>query len=318
VITIAGIEVFVREGARGGRPVLLLNGIGANSDMWGALEERLSQSLHTITVDAPGCGRSSTPPLPLPVSEIAALTRDLLDELGQPRVDVLGYSFGGLVAQELARQAPDRVGRMALAATACGWGSRPGTLASLALISTPLRYHSRFVYEHTNGLLSPADSDLVKRVPTLSEARLRHPPPLLGYCYQLAAGMFWSSLPWLHAVEVPTLVLAGALDHLVPAANGVQLARLLPNARLHLLPDEGHLFVFDPESASHSLLEEFFSAEEPETSDAWSRGTAVEDDDVVDDALASSVGAQPHWAISDAYRRFVQAQAPPHNGNHPS
>ncbi len=301
-----GVDLFVRE--RGdGRALLLINGIGGNADMWGSLEDRLAGAAHTIVFDTPGAGRSSTPRWPLSISEFARIAAALVDELGHAEVDVLGFSFGGLVAQELARQEPGRVRRLALAATACGWGSKPGTIASLALITMPVRYHSRAIYERTNFLLSPADAGLVTRLPHLTEARLRYPPPLLGYGYQLAAGIFWSSLPWLHTVRTPTLVLAGALDHLVPPANGIQLARLLPQARLHVFGEEGHLFVLDPDSPSHPLLEDFFGAGVLDASTAWSTGRAVDDDGDVDEAFRNSVGAQPHSALSDLYRRYVRS-----------
>jgi pimeloyl-ACP methyl ester carboxylesterase len=129
-VTVGGVDLFVREGRGEGHPLLLLNGIGSNTDMWGSLEDRLSGVARTIVVDAPGSGRSSTPPLPLSISEIAELVRALIDDLGHEQVDMLGYSFGGLVAQELARRDAARVRRMALVGTACGWGSRPGTFAS--------------------------------------------------------------------------------------------------------------------------------------------------------------------------------------------
>jgi poly(3-hydroxyoctanoate) depolymerase len=302
-----GLEVYVRE--RGdGTPLLLLNGIGGNAEMWGALEDRLAAVARTIVFDAPGSGRSQTPRWPLRIPGYADVTSVLLDELGYDRVDVLGFSFGGLVAQELAHRHPERVRRLALVSTACGWGSKPGTLASLVLISMPFRYHSRVVYERTNQLLSPADHALVERLPQLAEARLSHPPPLLGYGYQLGAGMLWTSLPWLHTVDAPTLVLAGGLDHLVPSANGLQLARLLPRARLQVLPDEGHLFVLDPESEGQALLEGFFAAAEPEASHAWATGRSVDDDETVEAAFAAATGsAQPHGVLSDAYRRSVLA-----------
>lgn len=305
-ISANGVDLFVRE--RGdGRPLLLINGIGGNADMWGALEERLAGAATTIVFDTPGAGRSSTPRWPLSISEFARITGTLLDELGHDEVDVLGFSFGGLVAQELAHRSPERIRRLALVGTACGWGSKPGTIASLALISLPVRYHSRAVYERTNRLLSPADQGLVDRLPHLTAARLRYPPPLLGYGYQMAAGMFWSSLTWLPTVHAPTLVLAGALDHLIPPANGVQLARLLPEARLHILEDEGHLFVLDPESPSQPLLQDYFGADELGDSSAWSNGRLVVDDGEVEDAFRTSIGSRPHGALSDAYRRYVLA-----------
>lgn len=299
-----GVELFVRS--RGtGRPLLLVNGLGGSVEMLEALEVRLARVAATIAVELPGAGRSPTPSRPLSISGLARVLGGLLDELGHGEVDVLGYSLGGTVAQQLAHDQPQRVRRLALAATACGWGSAPGAFEALALLSMPYRYHSRMLYEQTTRLLGPADRELLRRRPALSEARLRHPPPLLGYAYQLTAGALWSSLPWLETVRVPTLVLNGEADRLVPAANGIQLARLLPESRLHVLPGEGHLFVGDPESKALPLLEDFFSARTLERSRTWTTGMQVTDDATVDAAFEAAGGAQPHRALSDAYRRFV-------------
>ena len=303
-----GVEMFVRLRGKG-RPVLLINGLGANVEMLATLEERLADVAHTIAVELPGAGRSPTPRRPLSIASMARVLVDLLDELGHEQVDVLGFSLGGTVAQQLAHDSPDRVRRLALASTACGWGSLPGTFESLALISMPIRYHSRSLYERTTPLASPADQDLLPRVPGLAEARLRHPPSLLGYTYQLTAGAFWSSLPWLSSVSVPTLVLTGDGDRLVQPANGIQLARLLPESRLHVLPGEGHLYVCDPESPALPLLADFFSSRTLARCNAWTSGTVVADDETVEAAFDASGGAQPHRALSDAFRRYVQHSA---------
>ncbi len=84
-------------------------------------------------------GRSRKSPLVLNHPAYAAMICRLLDGLEVDRCDVLGYSFGGTVAQQLARQAPDRVRRTALVGTSCGWGSIPPAARALALIATPLR-----------------------------------------------------------------------------------------------------------------------------------------------------------------------------------
>jgi poly(3-hydroxyoctanoate) depolymerase len=308
IVSVRGLRLFVRE--RGdGVPILLINGLGSNSDMWGAVERRLGLRGRTIAYDMPGSGRSPTPQRPLAISALARLAGALLDELGHESADVLGFSLGGLVAQQLAHDAPDRVRRLALTATACGWGSMPPTAEAMVLLSMPLRYHSRTLYWQTNGLLNPADRDLLRRVPSLTASRLRYPPPLVGYTYQMAAGSLWSSLPWLASVRVPTLVLSGAADAVVPAANGLQLARLLPESRLHVVPDGGHLFVFDPDGPAIGLLEDFFASPRLSDSKAWSQGTHVDQDDVVEAAFAASHGALPHRLLSDAYRRFVATGA---------
>jgi pimeloyl-ACP methyl ester carboxylesterase len=308
-VRVHGVELFVRERGEGD-PLLMINGLGANVEMWGPAEERLSTVARTITFDAPGTGRSATPLWPQSIPRSAAVAARLLDELEYERVDVLGFSLGGLVAQEFAHQVPERIRRLALAGTAVGWGSMPGTLPALALIAMPARYYSRTLSEQTNWLLSPADRALLGRLTALTEARLRHPPSLLGYAGQFWAGALWSSLRWLPSVRVPTLVLHGQADHLVPPANAVQLARLLPVARLHVLADEGHFVVFDPASPALSLLEDFFTSPTPEASVAWSSGTLVDDDAALEAAFATSAGAQPYRALSAIYRRFFQPEQP--------
>ena len=302
-LSLRGIDLFVREQGQG-HPLVLVNGLGGNLEMWGKLEERLAGCARTITFDAPGTGRSSTPLRFRSMQELSALVWEALDLLGHGRVDVLGYSLGGVLSQQLAHDHPERVRRMALAATGCGWGSMPGTLPALSLMAMPLRYYSRRFYEQTNRLLSQADSggNAGERLRQQAEARLKHPPSLLGYTYQLWAGALFSSLRWLPTVPIPTLVLTGDDDQLVPPANSVQLARLLPESRLQFVPGEGHLFLFDPESAAADLLVDYFSARSLRSSRAWKTGEIVDDDATVSAAFRASYGSQPFRAVSSIFR----------------
>jgi pimeloyl-ACP methyl ester carboxylesterase len=303
-MTVEGADLFVRE--RGvGAPILLLNGLGSNADMWGAVEDELSTIGRTVVFDMPGSGRSPTPRAPLSISDHADLALALLDELGHAQADVVGFSLGGMVAQQLARNAGDRVRRLTLVGTGCGLGGMPPTLQALMLLSMPFRYHSERVYHGTNHLLTEADRRLLARLSSLSASRLRHPPPLLGYAYQLAAGSLWSSLQWLETIRVPTLVLVGSVDQVVPPANGYQLARLLPTSRLHVV-DGGHLCLFDPEGPAVELVKDFFASPAFAESTAWVSGAEIVDDDLVEAQLSASSGAYPHRVVAAAYRRFVQ------------
>jgi pimeloyl-ACP methyl ester carboxylesterase len=264
-VSVRGLEIFVRERGRG-FPLLIINGIGANVDMLVASETALARGSRTIVFDAPGTGRSSTPILPLPIVSVAHVASDLLDELGHPQADVLGFSHGGLVAQELARIAPERVRRLALVSTACGWGSHFGDPAVLLTLATPLRYYSRSFSASTSRLYGERDS-MVEA--SLGEARIGSPPTILGYAYQLLAAATWSSLPWLGTLRQPTLVVTGSDDRVTVPANAVQLARLIENSRLHILPGEGHLALFDPESRAQPLLADFFSAPDLAKATSW-------------------------------------------------
>lgn len=305
VVSLPGLRLFVREWGEGAPPVLLINGLGANLEMWGPAQERLSQTARTIAFDAPGMGRSRTSPVVLTHPALAAMICRLLDALEVDRCDVVGYSFGGTVAQQLARQAPDRVRRMALVGTSCGWGSIPPTARAMALISTPLRYYSRRVLEQTNHLLDGGSGDRESETRRLQvDARLQHPPTLTGYTQQLIAGASWSSLHWVSTLRPPVLVLAGSQDRIVPPANGALLSHLLFESRLHVLADEGHLMLFDPESRAHDLLADFFSAPALKDCESWLSADAV-DEDQLRGALRTSDGAQPIKALSGAYRRWV-------------
>jgi pimeloyl-ACP methyl ester carboxylesterase len=305
-VTVRGLRLYVREQGDG-HPLLLINGLGGHADMWGPAEHRLSERSRTIVFDAPGTGRSSTSPVPIPLPVVVKLLTRVLDELGHALVDVAGYSLGGVMAQQFARTAPHRVRRLALVATSSGWGSAPPDLSSLALISTPARYLSPQLYKATSHLLDGGDRF---RDPGLKQAqaerRNRHPPSVVGYAQQFLQGSTWSSLHWSYRLAMPTLVIAGARDRLVPAANSLLLAYRIPDSRLHLLPDEGHLMLFDPLSRSSRLLADFFSSPDHARSLAWRSGETVVDYDRVEQALRAAPGVQPLKALSGAYRAWVR------------
>ena len=204
-----GLRIFVREQGDG-FPLLMINGLGGNVEMWGPAERVLSQRSHTIVFDAPGMGRSRPSPVALPLPLMARALGRLLDELGHTQVDVIGYSLGGVVAQQLAHSAPGRVRRLALVGTSCGWGSAPPDLMSMALISTPLRYLSPTVYRATSHLLDGGERFRDAELKTAqAEARSAHPPSMLGYAQQFLQGTTWSSLHWSWGLKAPTLVISG-------------------------------------------------------------------------------------------------------------
>jgi len=243
-----------------GDPVLLINGIGAHLGMWNPMRTALA-GMRVISFDSPGTGRSPTTPIPLGMEALARLATGVLDELEIERADVLGYSFGGLVAQRLARRSPERVRRLVLAATTPGWGGVPGSFGTLAQMSTPLRYYSREYYEATIGGLMGGrarhDDEFVR---LHGERRRDHPPGLLGYTWQLAAlAGDPGSLPWLHRIETPTLVVTGDDDPVMPVANSRLLAAKLPHARLLVLPGEGHLMLLDPDSGALPAIRDFLA-----------------------------------------------------------
>ena len=108
----AGLRLRVSRTGQG-HPLLLITGIGANLDMWAPFE-RLVTDRELIAFDTPGVGLSQRPRAPLRMHQLARVVRELMDVLALERADVLGYSFGGALAQELARRSPERVRRLIL------------------------------------------------------------------------------------------------------------------------------------------------------------------------------------------------------------
>ena len=122
------------------RPITRSRGLGGNIEMWDRFGRALNRhDIQTIAYDASGTGLSPTRLVPRRMPGLARQAAHLLDALGHPQADVLGVSFGGAVAQELALGNPHRVRRLVLASTACGLGGVPGNPLVLSLLATPLR-----------------------------------------------------------------------------------------------------------------------------------------------------------------------------------
>jgi len=240
-----------------GPPLLLVMGLGGNIEMWEPLVEEL-RDFQTIAFDAPGTGESDTPRWPLSMRRLAAITAQLARSLGHPRVDVLGVSYGGAIAQELAHRHPERVRRLVLAATSFGVGSLPGRPGALALLSTPYRYYSR---GHLRAVAPRLYGGQIARRPRLLDehaySRLGHAPSVRGYLWQLAAIAGWSSLPFLRRLRMPVLVLTGDDDPIIRVTNARVMAALIPRARLRILRGAGHLFLVDQAAESAQLIRDF-------------------------------------------------------------
>ncbi len=242
-VQIGGLRIRYRVFGTG-RPLLLIMGIGANLDMWQPLIPALSGH-EVIAFDAPGTGGSATPRLPRSMRQNADVVRVLLDRLGLPAVDVLGLSWGGLLAQKFAIDHPTRVRRLVLAATMPGWPSIPGRPSALRHLLSPKRYYSS---AHFTEIAGDLYGGRVRQSPEVVLSQLQHrvtrPPSPSGYFAQIASTWTYSGLLSLHRVKAPTLVLAGNDDPIIPERNSLIFGRLIPNVTVEVV-DGGHLFLLD-------------------------------------------------------------------------
>ena len=251
------LRVGVRRGEKARPPLLLFNGIGANIELVEPFLDALDGA-EAIVFDVPGVGGSPAPWRPYRPWTLARMSARLLDRLGYERVDVLGVSWGGALAQQFAFQQANRCRRLVLAATSPGHLMVPGRLTVLLKMATPRRYKDP---DYMQSIAGDIYGGAFRGSPALVRKHLRHVrwSSDYGYYLQLAAGFGWSSLPWLRFLQQPTLVMAGTDDPIVPVANGHILAKLIPDARLVTI-DDGHLFLVTSAEQSARQISDFLSA----------------------------------------------------------
>ncbi len=264
-INVNGTKVFVaiRRGDGSGPPLLLINGIGANLEVFdpfiAALDKAGRKKIGTIRFDVPGVGGSPSTLFPLRFRGLARLIAQLLDAAGYQEVDVLGISWGGGLAQQFAHQYPQRCRRLVLVATSTGALSVPGRPGVLAKLLSPRRYLQP---SYLVNIAPTIYGGIFRQRPDLARAyaHLVRAPHGLGYYRQLLAGMGWTSLPWLHQLRQQTLILAGNDDPIVPPVNARIMVRLIPHARLHIV-NGGHLMLLTERGQVAPLVYQFLREE---------------------------------------------------------
>jgi poly(3-hydroxyalkanoate) depolymerase len=261
-VEVEGINLRVAtQSGKAGLPLLLFNGIGANLELCFPFMEAMVDR-EIVIFDVPGTGRSEMSWRPRRFSGLARLANKLLDRLGYQRVDVIGVSWGGALAQQFARQYPDRCRRLVLAATSPGAVMVPGRPSALSKMITPRRYLSPTYMQKAAGDIYGGEA---RRDPQLISAHTARiiAPQFMGYIYQLLAGMGWTSIHWLHRIRQPTLVMAGADDPLVPPVNARIIAMLVPNNRLVIVPGGGHLFMLHSLDKVAPVISQFLDSDAP-------------------------------------------------------
>lgn len=255
------LRVAVRPGTDHVPPLLLMNGIGASLEVLQPFVDALDRRRTVIRFDVPGVGGSPRPVVPYLMATFAPVVSELLTRLGHTdAVDVLGFSWGGGLAQQFAVQCRRRCRRLVLAATGMGSLMVPAHPRILARMLTPRRHrdpeYARRIAGELYGGSMRSDPERAARV---LHAAAR-PGPRRGYYYQLAAGAGWSSLPALPLIRQPTLIVAGDDDPLIPAVNAHLMTRLIPRAQLHLYRG-GHLALITEAPEFAAVIEGFLDRE---------------------------------------------------------
>jgi pimeloyl-ACP methyl ester carboxylesterase len=257
---------YRRFGASVGRPLLCLQHFAGTLDNWDpAITDPLAMGREVVLFESAGVGRS-TGQVPETVGGMAAHALMFMDGLGLSRCDVLGFSLGGMIAQEMVVDRPSAFRRMILVGTAPRGGEDIMHLEKPSL-AKHFRDPGRSGYEILKGLFfAPSQSSqaagqaFIQRLVQRQEDREPMSGPTV-VAAQMAAFREWEKVVGkrfadLKHIRQPTLVVNGVQDQLIPVWNSYQLSENLPNAVLLTYPDSGHgsLFQF-PEPFTRQVKE---------------------------------------------------------------
>jgi poly(3-hydroxyalkanoate) depolymerase len=261
-ITVGGrqLRVAVRPGSGTGRiPLLLINGIGVSLETFEPFVRELDPGVDVIRFDPPGIGGSPDGSGPYRFTGLCGLIAQMLTELGYGRVDVLGISWGGGVAQHFAAVQRSRCRRLVLVATGTGALMVPGRPSVLAHMLTPRRHMDRAYLHRVAGDLYGGTA---RTQPERIAAVMEHGHFLssrAGYLYQLTAGAGWTSVPFLPTLRQRTLIVAGDDDPIIPLANARLMRLLIPKSRLHVYHG-GHLGLVTEAAGLAPVVDRFLAA----------------------------------------------------------
>lgn len=244
---------IVHDETGSGPPLLLIQGLGYARWGWEPLVGPLSSSYRVITLDNRGIGDSDAPPGPYDTATMAADAVAVLDAAGVAKAHVMGASLGGMIAQTLALDHPGRVDRLILACTTPGGDAYPMPEVTVRLFDEvadlPQEESVRRFTANALGTTGPLEKIVTRR--------LSRPQDPFAWQAQAAASQGHDTSARLGEIAAPTLVLHGTADRVIDPRNARLLAERIPDARMELLPDLGHLFFWDAPERTAELVKAF-------------------------------------------------------------
>jgi 3-oxoadipate enol-lactonase len=238
-----GVRLYHELHGRG-QPLILLEGLGGDIPGWRRNIPVLARELLVIAYDFRGNGNSDEPPAPCSMATFVDDTLALLDSLGVDRAHVYGQSFGGMVAQEIAFTAPERVRTLILGCTDMG----PSRAVRFEGATAPKHEPWRALYA---AGFPDAHPEHVAEDLRIGAAQPEHP---VGGRRQWEAMAAFDGYDRLPDLRIPTLVLHGTEDRLIPVENGRRLAARIPGAELVLLEGAGHLYHSERSAEADSVV----------------------------------------------------------------
>jgi 3-oxoadipate enol-lactonase len=242
-----------------GVPVVLVHGLGYARWGWEPVADALAERFEVVLLDNRGIGESDAPSGPYTVAEMAGDVARVMDEAGLEQAHVVGTSLGGMIAQELALSAPERVVKLVLVCTTPGGpNAAPMPDATVTLLAEaaslePLVALRRFV---ENALAPHPPKEIVERI---LAHRVATAQPPAAWMAQAAAGAAFDAWDRLPEIAAPTLVVHGTADVVVAPANAALLAERIPSAGLEWFEGCGHLLFWEEPRRFVEVVGEFLA-----------------------------------------------------------
>jgi 3-oxoadipate enol-lactonase len=248
-----------------GHPLLLIAGVGYSAWYWNKIIPGLSKNYQVISFDNRGAGDSENPAGPYSVRMMAEDAIGLLEALDITNAHVMGHSLGGFIAQELIQLKPDVVSKLVLASTnPGGMDVIPITPEALEVLTNrdgdPLELITR-------GIAIACAPGFVERKPEIVQEliayRFTNPVPPEQYQAQVMAGAGMSTLSAQQvkertaAIRIPTLILFGEFDQVVPPGNADILQTKITDSQVKIIPNAGHMFPIEDPETTVAILHQF-------------------------------------------------------------
>jgi 3-oxoadipate enol-lactonase len=254
MVNVGNVDLsYERSGS--GPPLFLIMGLSGTMLHWGEpFLEELRGDFDVIAYDHRGVGRSSRVEAPFTIADLARDAAGLLRALEVESAHVMGISMGGMVAQELALHHPERVRTLTLGCTYCGGpgNSLPAQPELGAAIMSGDRERAvRAMWETNVSQGFAQDADAYASFHAIGE---QYSVAVAVMMEQLSAITHHDTSTRLGQLGMPTLVVHGTEDRIIPVENGRKVAELIPSSRLEIWPDIGHLFFWELPKRSAELV----------------------------------------------------------------
>jgi pimeloyl-ACP methyl ester carboxylesterase len=260
-------DIDIAYESQGEGPALLtIMGLTGSSGHWRDLPAHLADRFRVVTFDNRGAGKTSVPPGPYSTRQLAGDALGLLDHLGIEKTAVFGVSMGGMIAQELALRAPERVTKLVLGCTSPGGPAalppEPDVVAGFGSIGQggaeatvrrllALNFSARFLEEQPDVFEELVQYGLTARMKPA------------GFQGQAAAVVGHDAASRLGALAVPTLILTGDLDRLIPAGNAKLLSAAIPGSHVVTFAGVGHMFWVEAAAQTEAAIRGFLGSGAP-------------------------------------------------------